>query len=311
MRTHHFRAGPRVITYVVSAVALLGIGAGTALDDLWDAKPVVETVRARATTEPQPVPTSTPSPTVTPTPTPQAPATQTPPPTRTTRPSAGPTTQPTPGPALLEEGDESRQVRELQVRLRSAGTYSAKVTGFYGRLTEAAVRRFQRAEDLPVSGAVDRATWRALRASTPAPTEEQLEPPTPTPRPPQVTVLDERCLTGRVICIDKTERTLRWVVDGKVRYRMDGRFGGPSTPTREGTFEVYRKSRYHVSGLYGTDMPFAMFFSGGQAVHYSPDFASKGYAGASHGCVNTRSWPTTARLFSDVGIGDAVVVYRS
>ena len=32
-------------------------------------------------------------------------------------------------------------------------------------------------------------------------------------------------------------------------------------------------------------MPFAMFFSGGQAVHYSPDFAAVGYAGASHGCV--------------------------
>ena len=36
-------------------------------------------------------------------------------------------------------------------------------------------------------------------------------------------------------------------------------------------------------------MPYAMFFSGGQAVHYSPDFAARGYNGASHGCVNVRN----------------------
>ena len=40
--------------------------------------------------------------------------------------------------------------------------------------------------------------------------------------------------------------------------------------------------------LYGSAMPYAMFFSGGQAVHYSSDFAARGYAGASHGCVNVR-----------------------
>ena len=43
-------------------------------------------------------------------------------------------------------------------------------------------------------------------------------------------------------------------------------------------------------------MPFAMFFSGGQAVHYSPDFAATGYAGASHGCVNIRDYDAIAGL---------------
>jgi hypothetical protein len=37
-----------------------------------------------------------------------------------------------------------------------------------------------------------------------------------------------------------------------------------------------------------------MFFGGGQAVHYSPDFAARGYNGASHGCVTLRS--STASL---------------
>ena len=69
--------------------------------------------------------------------------------------------------------------------------------------------------------------------------------------------------------------------------------------------------RDHVSGMYGSAMPFSMFFSGGQAVHYSSDFAASGYAGASHGCVNVRDYDALASLFDQVNVGDSVVVYRS
>ena len=58
-------------------------------------------------------------------------------------------------------------------------------------------------------------------------------------------------------------------------------------------------------------MPFAMFFSGGQAVHYSSDFAARGYAGASHGCVNVRDHAGVSWLFDQVNIGDKVVIYWS
>jgi lipoprotein-anchoring transpeptidase ErfK/SrfK len=58
-------------------------------------------------------------------------------------------------------------------------------------------------------------------------------------------------------------------------------------------------------------MPFAMFFSGGQAVHYSPDFAANGYNGSSHGCVNVRNRAAIASLFDQVRIGDKVIVYWS
>jgi lipoprotein-anchoring transpeptidase ErfK/SrfK len=114
-----------------------------------------------------------------------------------------------------------------------------------------------------------------------------------------------------VLCIDKSSRTLRWVVDGEVRELVDVRFGSAYTPTREGVFSVYFKSRDHVSELYDTPMPFAMFFSGGQAVHYSPDFAAVGYNGASHGCVNVRDHDAVAGLFDQVEVGDRVVVYWS
>ena len=46
-------------------------------------------------------------------------------------------------------------------------------------------------------------------------------------------------------------------------------------------------------------------------MHYSSDFAARGYAGASHGCVNVRDYDGLARLFDQVQVGDAVVVYWS
>ncbi|WP_235737419.1 L,D-transpeptidase [Nocardioides alcanivorans] len=92
---------------------------------------------------------------------------------------------------------------------------------------------------------------------------------------------------------------------------LEVRFGSTSTPTREGTFSVDRMSRDHVSSLYDSEMPFAMFFSGGQAVHYSSDFAARGYNGASHGCVNVRDYEGIKWLFDQVRVGDKVIVYWS
>ena len=92
---------------------------------------------------------------------------------------------------------------------------------------------------------------------------------------------------------------------------MAVRFGASYTPTREGLFHVGWKSRDHVSNLYDSSMPFAMFFSGGQAVHYSSDFAARGYLGASHGCVNVRDYEGVKWLFDQVAIGDKVVIYWS
>lgn len=120
-----------------------------------------------------------------------------------------------------------------------------------------------------------------------------------------------QCLSGRVICIDQTARTVDWMVDGEVRARLEGRFGGKGTPTRQGLFKVYRKSEQHVSRLNGTPMPYSLFFDGGQAVHYSSDFARHGYRGASRGCVNTRDVAGMAWLFKTARLGDKVYVYAS
>lgn len=104
-------------------------------------------------------------------------------------------------------------------------------------------------------------------------------------------------------------RTLLWVVNGKVQYGMDVRFGDENNPTRKGKFDIYMKMEHCISTIYHTSMPDAMFFSGGEAVHFSIDFATYGYAHHSHGCVNVRDRAAVARLFADTRIGDSVVVY--
>jgi lipoprotein-anchoring transpeptidase ErfK/SrfK len=122
--------------------------------------------------------------------------------------------------------------------------------------------------------------------------------------------IDRRCVTkGRVLCINKKTRKLVYMVNGKPIQIMDVRFGAMKTPTRSGVFKVYRKSKNHVSSLYHSKMPYAMFFSGGQAVHYSSDFKARGNNGASHGCVNVRDKNKIAWVFARVHVGDKVDVY--
>ncbi len=212
----------------------------------------------------------------------------------------------TPGPAILQIGEQGLGVRRLQARLEQVKHYSGDVSGLFDAKTVRSVRSFQRARKIPITGEVDRRTLDRLSELTRKPTKAELfniEPQGP--------ALDLRCLSGRAMCIDKTSRSLRWVVDGVVKTRYEVRFGSAELPTREGAFTLFRKSRDHVSGLYNTSMPFAMFFSGGQAVHYSPDFAATGYNGASHGCVNVRDYNGVRWLFDQVRLGDKVIVYRS
>ena len=122
--------------------------------------------------------------------------------------------------------------------------------------------------------------------------------------------MDSRCMTGRAFCASKDQRKMAWMIDGKIIEIIDVRFGAPSYPTRNGAFEIYWKNADHVSSLYNVSMPYAMFFSGGQAIHYSADFNRVGYAGGSHGCINVGSLSTAARIFNAARVGDKVIVYN-
>ncbi|MFD7707454.1 L,D-transpeptidase family protein [Streptomyces sp. NPDC059786] len=206
---------------------------------------------------------------------------------------------------LWSAGDEGLDVREVQARLVQLQWLFHGPSGTYDEATVAAVAGFQGKRGLPRTGKTDSVTWQRLKGMTHEPTKWELYAfggqPAAAP--------DPRCLTGRVLCISKTSRTLRWMIDGRTVSTMEVRFGSQPTPTREGVFTVYYKSRHHVSTLYDSPMPYAMFFSGGQAVHFSQDFAARGYAGGSHGCVNVRDEVKIASLYAQVRYGDKVVVY--
>ncbi|MFD9097147.1 L,D-transpeptidase family protein [Streptomyces collinus] len=223
--------------------------------------------------------------------------------TRAHRPTAQPA-RPA-GRVLWSRGDSGTGVRELQARLRQVDWLFDGPTGSYDDLTERAVAGFQSKRGLPRTGELDTATWQRLLAMTHRPGRWELYLMGGQPADPP----DPRCLTGRVLCISKTSRTLRWMVDGRTVETMSVRFGALYSPTREGVFRVYWKSRHHVSTLYHSPMPYALFFSGGQAVHYSYDFAARGYAGGSHGCVNVRDEAAISELFAQVRVGDKVVVH--
>ncbi|MFB7466794.1 peptidoglycan-binding protein [Streptomyces sp. NPDC056224] len=220
--------------------------------------------------------------------------------------SASPSASPSPTvKQIMANGDDSDQVRELQARLKQLKLMSVAPTGFYGTKTTAAVKSFQSKHGLNATGSVDETTWKKIQSSTKKPTADELRPPTVN----EADAPDPRCMEGRVMCISKESRTLAWMIDGKVVSTMDVRFGSENTPTREGVFNVGWKAKEWTSTIYHTPMPYAMFFSGGQAVHYSADFAARGYAGASHGCVNVRDKGKLSALFDQVQVGDKVVVY--
>jgi len=67
---------------------------------------------------------------------------------------------------LLRKGDRGALVHKVQFALKRKG-YHVAVNGKFGPQTHAAVRRFQRRKRLPVTGTVDRNTWRALGLGTP------------------------------------------------------------------------------------------------------------------------------------------------
>jgi peptidoglycan hydrolase-like protein with peptidoglycan-binding domain len=296
-----------IASTVLVIAALGGVAYGTGFAFFADRAAAGENPRSQVRTPSPTPPESKPSESTSARPTPTAsPSAATP--TATAKPTSTPKPKP---PALMELEDRSDDVRELEARLHQLDWLATEwVDGYYGTITREGVNGFQARRGMPRLGYVDAATWDRLVAMTHTPTRAELYPPKPTPSS-NASALDSRCTTGRAICVDKSTRTLRWVVDGSVRLTMDVRFGCQSSPTREGAFTVRAKVRDGYSNFYDTRMPFSLFFSGHQAVHYSDDFAARGYNGCSHGCVNVRSWDTLSQLFGEARVGDKVIVYWS
>jgi hypothetical protein len=66
-------------------------------------------------------------------------------------------------------GMTGADVTALQQALTSIGSYTGPITGYYGSLTQAAIRAYQTARGLAVLGSVDQTTWQKINAEVNTP----------------------------------------------------------------------------------------------------------------------------------------------
>ena len=198
----------------------------------------------------------------------------------------------------LRPDDTGALVSRLQARLAWLGhpiDEDEATRRVLGPTTLAALRAFDEKFALAPAAEVSKRQWDALARIAPRPG-----------------VLPAACARSAArtttICVDMRQRLVRLVRDGEVVLTTDARFGITGQETRPGTFRVVSRSRDHVSTLYDTAMPFALFYDGDRAIHYSAFFARDGYAGASHGCVNIRDRARARMLFDAAPVGTPVIV---
>ena len=161
-------------------------------------------------------------------------------------------------------------VREIQYRLKWVGLYPQAPTGTYYGITERGVKAFQARRHLPVTGAMDAATWKLLLQRT-------------VRRP---TAIPATCKTaGWHACYDRTAHQVTLWSNGSIYNTWLVRGGASTMQTRLGTHKVYYRDIDHVSGQFGSPMPYAQFFDGGEALHGSRLMMDP-FVDHSHGCVN-------------------------
>ena len=201
-------------------------------------------------------------------------------------------------------------IMELQDRLRQAGLYQGVPSGVLDDATRQAIAAWRVKSSLPASDVMDERSWTPLIAATRNPRYAQLfgAPPAST----LTQQLDARCATGRVVCISKGQETMSYVVDGQVQFTREARFSRPGWDSPVGEFRIWYKNNDTVSKIFGerTPMPYAIFYHGNVAIHFSDDFAENGYTSGSHGCSQLRDYPVAKWLYEQVKVGDRVVVYE-
>jgi hypothetical protein len=161
-------------------------------------------------------------------------------------------------------------VRELQYRLKWVGLFAPAPTGYFGTVTRAAVRAFQTRRHLAATGNANAATWKLLLQRT-------VRNPGGIPATCKA--------AGWHACYDRKFHSVTLWDNGSIYNTWLVRGGGSTTQTRVGTHLVYYRDIDHVSGTFGSPMPYSQFFDGGEALHGSRLMMDP-FVDHSHGCVN-------------------------
>ncbi len=197
-------------------------------------------------------------------------------------------------PAAQAAGPRSTQLPSLRVGSRGAAVdlLERRLASLHYRLldvgdafdlrTADAVMAFTKVQGMARRGTVDAAVWRALARPT-------------KPRA-------RSTAAGFHIEVDQTRQVLYTVRDGEITNILHVSTGKPSTPTRDGSFHVYRKlAGQSAGGLY-----YPSYFDGLRAVHGWTDVPP--YP-ASHGCVRVPYW-NAKWIFGLAKIGAQLLIYH-
>jgi peptidoglycan hydrolase-like protein with peptidoglycan-binding domain len=182
----------------------------------------------------------------------------------------------------LSSGARGIFVGLLERRLVQLHYHLAGVDQIFDHRTADAVMAFRKVQRLPRTQDVNTAVWRALGA-------------------PKLFVPRNRA-DGVHVEVDQTRQVLAVVKDGAVQAMIHVSTGKPSTPTRDGTFQVFSK----LAGSSPKGLYYPSFFDGERAIHGWTDVPT--YA-ASHGCVRIPYW-VTLWMFAQDPIGTPVIVYH-
>ena len=177
------------------------------------------------------------------------------------RPLHGATSAPAPQPPL-HLGSRGSRVRALQQRLIALGYLpSGSADAVYGRRTWHAVVAFQGWQRLQRDGVVGPRTRKALATAG-------------RPRP--------WVRLERGLALDLRRQVMLVVSRGHTQRAVHISSAAPGYLTPRGRFHIYRRERMSWSTPYRVWMPYALYFSGGHAIH---GFSSVPAYPASHGCV--------------------------
>jgi lipoprotein-anchoring transpeptidase ErfK/SrfK len=117
--------------------------------------------------------------------------------------------------------------------------------------------------------------------------------------------------SGRWIEVDTSRQQLVAWNNGRIDRVFNVSTGKSRTPTPSGTYSIqskYRSTPMRGANYYVPDVPYAMFYSGGYAMHgayWHNNFGTR----MSHGCVNL-GVRQSRWLYNWANVGTTVVVHR-
>lgn len=185
---------------------------------------------------------------------------------------------------------KSEEIKEIQAALKRLGYYSAEINGEYDRVTEAAVKKFQRSCRMRTDGIFGTNTRRALSRVFETETEQV------TAQPPKGTVL---------LVINTDKKKLYVYNDDKKFMEFAVAVGTKRTPTPIGEWKIIKKSKNWGTGFgtrwMGLSVPWGIY-----GIHGTNKPWSIG-ADASHGCIRMFN-SDVEKLYNWVKVGTTVKI---